>query len=323
MPKPKNLQDVRDFLSAGKPLTARQMAEKMECNERTVRRCVEHLMNHEKWPVEAGSYGYRMRVPERGERRINGPEEIAALAQAHAALQRLGSSEVADKVRDELAKLCRRSVHFKEAGWEPLDGAILEEPAGGESGARQRVFGKLTLLIVQKRLAKLRYRRLEEEQGYEVTVFPHKWIFRDQCWYLVAEDLERGGQKSYAFPRIAAVETALTPDDFQVPLFVDHYAHAFGIWLPADPDAPLHEVCVELHGYWARIARERVWHPSQRVESLAPDHVRVHFRLNELVEVKSWVLKLGGAAKAIAPAELQRLVRDELAEMNRRYARTP
>jgi predicted DNA-binding transcriptional regulator YafY len=55
------------------------------------------------------------------------------------------------------------------------------------------------------------------------------------------------------------------------------------------------------------------------IETLAPDCVRVHFRLNELVEVKIWTLKFGGAAKVIAPDELRELVMEEVDEMQRNY----
>ena len=82
-------------------------------------------------------------------------------------------------------------------------------------------------------------------------------------------------------------------------------------------DGSLHEVCVELTGYWARIARERCWHPSQRLNELAADRVRVRFRLSELVEVKSWVLAFGGAAWVIAPEELRGMVREEVEMMMR------
>jgi predicted DNA-binding transcriptional regulator YafY len=47
--------------------------------------------------------------------------------------------------------------------------------------------------------------------------------------------------------------------------------------------------------------------------------VSVRFRLSELVEVKSWVLRFGGAAKVIAPSELREMVRGEIAEMGNHY----
>ena len=46
---------------------------------------------------------------------------------------------------------------------------------------------------------------------------------------------------------------------------------------------------------------------------------KVKDRLNELVEVKSWTLKFGGAATVIAPDELWELMMDELDEMRRNY----
>lgn len=57
--------------------------------------------------------------------------------------------------------------------------------------------------------------------------------------------------------------------------------------------------------------------PSQRLNELAADRVRVRFRLSELVEVKSWVLAFGGAAWVIAPEELRGMVREEVEMMMR------
>ena|GEM_PF-5746509 len=168
--------------------------------------------------------------------------------------------------------------------------------------------GRLTLAILQQQVIKIHYRKLEAEDGYAVSVFPHRLIHRDQSWYLIAEDLERGGQRTYAVPRISQVAVQARPEGFEVPTFVDHYQHAFGIWTPYVTDGPLHDVCVELTDYWARIARERQWHPSQQLDDLASDRVRVRFRLSELVEVKSWVLSFGSAAIVIAPRQLREMV---------------
>ena len=45
--------------------------------------------------------------------------------------------------------------------------------------------------------------------------------------------------------------------------------------------------------------------------------VKVHFCLGELVEVKSWVVRSDGVARAIAPAALREMVREEIAKMTR------
>ncbi len=307
------------MLRDGREWTAAEMATRIECNERTVRRCVDHLRDLENWPIESGKAGFVLREPSCAETRITSPQEVAALAMAHEALRKLGSSELASRIRGELMSICRHSQDLGNVRWQDLGAAVNERTASGEAVVNHEIFGELTLAILQRQPAEIQYRRLEEDEGFSVRVFPHQWIRRDQCWYLVASDLERSGQRLYALPRIFDVDVLPRQKDFHEPECDERHEHAFGVWVPWGKNAPLIDVCVELTGYWARIARERCWHPSQRLEDLAPDQVRVHFRVNELVELKSWTLKFGGAAKVIAPDDLRELVLEELDEMRRNY----
>ena len=319
MPKPQYIQHVKSILREGGCWTADALAARIECNEKTVRRCIEHLRDLERWPIESGKSGFILREPSLAEATITEPEDVAALALAYESLRKMGSSDLAAQIRQELMRVCRHSDDLGNVGWQNLGEVIQDRAESGEASVNHGIYGQLTLAILQKQRVEIRYRKLEEDHDFAVKVFPHKWVCRDQCWYLIAADLQRGGQRAYALPRISQVLVLPMQKDFQGPELDDCYEHAFGIWMPSDKDVPLTDVSVELTGYWARIARERHWHPSQRLEDLAPDRVRVHFRVNELVEVKSWVLKFGGAATVIAPEELRDLVLEELAEMTRNY----
>lgn len=319
MPKAHFIQAVKSMLRDGREHTADDMAGHIECHEKTVRRCIEHLRDVENWPIESGKSGFILREPSIAETRMTSPQEVAALAMAYEALRKLGSTELASRIQGELLSVCRHSPDLGDIRWKELGTAVIERASSGEASVNHAVFGELTLAILQRQPAEIDYRKLEDEHAYTVRVYPHRWICRDQCWYLIASDLERGGQRIYALPRISRVAVMPRPKNFCEPECDDRHEHAFGIWAPWEKDAPLIDVCVELNGYWARIARERQWHPSQRLEDLAPDQVRVHFRLNELVEVKSWTLKFGGAARVIAPDELRDLVLEELDEMRSNY----
>jgi len=276
-----------------------------------------HLRDVEKWPINSGKAGYSLREPSLAETRITAPQEIAALAMAYEALRLLGASKLAVEIRSELAKVCRRSEALDGVGWDEMGRVIDQRAAAGEVSMDLAIHGALTLAILHEQVVEIRYRRLEEDHDFSRLVFPQRLICRDQCWYLIAWDLKSEDQRTYALARISQVEVRQKPDGFVTPEFEDRYQHAFGIWTPYENDGVLHEVCVELTGYWARIARERCWHPSQHLEALAPDRVRVHFTLSELVELKSWVLGFGGAAKVIAPEELRELVGEEVEEMRR------
>jgi predicted DNA-binding transcriptional regulator YafY len=250
---------------------------------------------------------------------ISSHQEIAALAMAYEALRVIGGTELGVRIRAEVAKACRHADDLGEVRWEDLNRLIQSRPFSGEASVDFEIQGRLTLAILQRQVVVIRYRRLEDDHSFGVKVFPHRLICREQCWYLIAEDLERGGQKTYALPRISGVEPRPRPEGFVEPEFDDRYGHAFGIWTPYEAGGELHEVCVELSGYWARIARERRWHPSQELEEISPDRVNVRFRLSELVEVKSWVLRFGGAAKVLAPDALREMVREEIEEMKNHY----
>ena len=321
MPKAESIHLLKSLFRERACWKAHELAERMECNERTVRRHVQHLTDAERWPIDGGKNGYTLREPSRAETKLVGPGEVAALVMAHGALRGLGSSELAERLRDELMHLCRGSRDLGNTGWQNLGAAIHQEAARGDAVMDADLYGRITLAMLQRQILDIRYRRMEETGSFRVRIFPQKWISRDQCWYLIAEDLERGGQRAYALPRISGATAVARPAGFVEPVFVDHYQHAFGIWTPFDTGAPLHEVCVELTDYWAGIARERCWHPSQRLEEISPSAVRVHFRVNELVEVKSWVLKFGGAATVIAPLALREMVLCEITEMKGNYDR--
>lgn len=317
MPKPHYIQFVKSVFREKFAWTAGELAERMECNEKTVRRCMEHLRDTEKWPIESGKAGFVLREPSMAETRITAPQEVAAMAMVHEALRLLGESKLVLEIRGELAKVCRRSEVLDGIQWDALGAALQQRALAGEDSLNYAIHGKLTLAILKEQVVKIRYRKLEADHEFTRQVFPQRLICRDQCWYLVAWDMKAEDQRTYALPRISDVVPQSKPKGFSPPAFEDRYQHAFGIWTPYDSDGSLYEVCVALTGYWARIARERCWHPSQRLEELSPELVRVHFKLSELVEVKSWVLGFGGAAKVIAPEALRELVRDEVKQMQR------
>lgn len=319
MPKAHHLQFVKAAFREKSGWTAGALAARMECHERTVRRCMDHLRDVERWPIESGKSGYFLREASLAETRITAPHEVAALAMAHEALRVLGVSKLALEIRGELSKICRRSEALDGIRWDDLGAVIQQRTPPGEVSPDHAIHGKLMLAILQEQVVEIRYRKLDEDHEFSRRVFPLRLISRDQCWYLIAWDLKSEGQKTYALPRISDVKVQPKPEGFVVPEFEDHYQHAFGIWTPYESGSALHEVCVELTGYWARIARERCWHPSQRLDELAADRVRVNFRLSELVEVKTWVLGFGGAARVIGPDELREMVREEVDAMKRSY----
>jgi len=130
---------------------------------------------------------------------------------------------------------------------------------------------------------------------------------------------ERNGPRLYALERFDHLEFVRgdegafsPPGDFNV----ETYFHgAFGIFAGSEPQ----EVVVDFSPSMRTTAEARVWHRSQRFEERPDGGVRLRFDVGGLQEVKSWILRWGPHAKAIAPPELVKDVARELEEARGRY----
>jgi proteasome accessory factor B len=104
------------------------------------------------------------------------------------------------------------------------------------------------------------------------------------------------------------------PPGFRIHDFVDG---AFNLHLGAP--GLLHEVVVEFSREKALLVSTRLWHKTQRIEKLPNGRIRLSFTCQDVASVVSWILEWGPHARVIAPAELVRLVVDELTQAREQY----
>jgi len=93
---------------------------------------------------------------------------------------------------------------------------------------------------------------------------------------------------------------------------------AFGIHV-ATTEQPPHRVVIEFSAARSAFVRARLWHPTQRFETLADGGVRLAFTCTSLTPVVSWVLEWGPHARAVEPAELVDQIVAELDAARRGY----
>ena len=84
----------------------------------------------------------------------------------------------------------------------------------------------------------------------------------------------------------------------------------------------LKEVAVRLRfaKIYAPYVLEREWHPTQVVKTRRDGSLDLSLTVNDLLEVKRWVLSWGAGVEVLAPRELRREVREDAmgtARMNR------
>lgn len=81
----------------------------------------------------------------------------------------------------------------------------------------------------------------------------------------------------------------------------------------------LHDVRILLDATAAFYARERPWHPSQKIAERPAGAIELTLRLNNLVDVENKVLRCGPHAEVLAPPELRARLRAAAAATLARY----
>lgn len=178
----------------------------------------------------------------------------------------------------------------------------------------------------QKRICKITHKSIMAKRAKTFYVKPLKIFSHHDTMYLHAR-LARKPGRPYQEPefdpllavhRIQKVELDdryfQFPDDYD---FERAFNQNFGI---IKEDA--FEVEVELTGFAAQFAAERIWSPNQKVKQLGKGKVSLTFSASSEPELVAWVLSFGDEAKLIRPEWLVEEVREQIDGMRRRYFST-
>jgi len=245
-------------------------------------------------------------------------EELAGLFLARQALESVRGTALAETLRNVFSKLTRGMLGQIQLSWGDLDEAFSRKAV--EQNPRDiKRFGQLAEAILNHKIVSFYYQKLGADHCEPRKVHPLHLGEVDGGWYLIAHDTTRDALRTFALPRITRLRISSTRFDRPVDFDGRSYLNqSFGIWHVAGDDTR-HVVRVELRNYAAQLARERRWHPTQELVPLNSkgSRVELRFEVGRLEEVMRWVLSFGSQAKVLGPAELSRMVKNEIKAMSR------
>jgi proteasome accessory factor B len=244
-------------------------------------------------------------------------EELAGLFLARNALESVRGTPLAEVLRETFGKITRGMKGKVQFSWSDLD-ETFSRKAVEQNPRDVKRFGELAKAILDQLVTSFYYRKLGSDSAEPRKVHPLHLGEVDGGWYLIAQDLERDGLRTFALPRMSRVKISNTR--FDRPRSFDgsgYLKQSFGIW-NVSGDHSRHLVRVELKHYAARLAQERRWHPTQDIIPLNAkgSRIEVRFEVGRLEEVLRWVLSFGRQAKVLGPPELAGMVRDEVRAMS-------
>lgn len=145
----------------------------------------------------------------------------------------------------------------------------------------------------------------------------------NRAWYLLARVLEGRSKDALRQFKLARILSAHpcerrfeAPQDFSLD---EHLCGAWEFFRREGPAGALHRVVIDFGPAVARNIQETFWHNSQSVDPLPDGGVRFTATVSGFEEILWWVLQAGSNAVVVEPAELRRLVREELDRARRRY----
>ena len=172
----------------------------------------------------------------------------------------------------------------------------------------REVLENLHEAMLERRVCLVSYRSPEAETTRHYRIEPLRLLPHRGGLYVISRMPYYDQLITQAVDRFEAVD--VTEKRFEPPdhLSIDErVSNAFGII----SEEPM-DVVVRFTKEQAPYIRERIWHPSQKLEEMGDGRVVLRLRAGGFYEIQSWVLSFGAAAVVLEPEELGEAVREEM-----------
>jgi predicted DNA-binding transcriptional regulator YafY len=171
----------------------------------------------------------------------------------------------------------------------------------------QRTIEQLTRAIAQARTVQMRYYSASRDLKSRREVDPYRLWYTDGALYLIGYCHRRKEVRMFAVDRILSL--TLTNHPWQLPLGFDLDAYV------QDALVVMRGKPIELTLLFDRAttawARDREWHPSQRVTINKEGCMTMTLRVADTRELEGWILHFGSGVQVLRPEALRERVREE------------
>jgi proteasome accessory factor B len=309
---------IHEELRRGALVNCTVLTKALEVSRKTIVRDIAFMRDRLDLPIEydPGIIAYRYTHPVSAFPTVQVTEgELLALLVARRALEQYRGTPFHHQLEIAFEKLTgglKDRITFSPA--DELQSVSFKNVGLGK--ADLTIFNVLSAAVLKQHELNFDYQKPGEEQAIPRRVQPYHLAHRENLWYLVAFDNERGAPRTFALPRITnprmLAKTFVRPADFSPEKF---FANALGV-LGGDRD---YRVVIRFSATVASRVREREWHESQELVDLPDGRLELRLRLGALPEIERWVLGWGAAAEAVEPKELRDRLRAAAVSLTKTY----
>lgn len=301
------------------PIGGAALAEKLECDERTVRRVIAEMRDSLGAPIESGGepagYYYTEQVGDKFE--LPGlwfsPGELQALLTLQHWLAKASSGLLADELsplKDRISGLLgNQNLSENELQQRVRILQISHRTPG-------RHFGLMLEALTQRQQMSFTYHARSSDEHSMRKVSPQRLAHYRDNWYLDAYDHTRDALRTFALDRIKGSkklgEAAIEIDNQTLS---DQLGASYGIY----SGAPKHRATLLFSANAAKWVADEQWHPKQQSRTLTSGDYELIVPYSETPELLRDILKFGPEVEVLSPAPLRAAVAEKLAEAAAKY----
>lgn len=207
-------------------------------------------------------------------------------------------------------------VQMQELGRSLIELTDVREWPASDHESVDAICTTLRLALHDRRKVILRYDSYYEGKVIEAVVHPHRLMFAQRGWYLIAFSEQEGKTLTFKLERITGLELSqeyYTPDD---EFSLDEY---FGnAWQMIRGERSFH-VRLRFSQKVAGNVEEVLWHKTQSTHRLSDGCLIFEADVDGVHEISWWVLGYGDQVEVLEPPELRQLVAERIERLAAMY----
>ncbi|KOA18211.1 HTH domain protein [Clostridium homopropionicum DSM 5847] len=297
--------------------TAAELADILEVDKKTIYRYIENLQLSN-IPVESkkGRYGgfyinkdFYIKYPKLE------MEEMQALLLASKILSKENGFFYSDELKKAIVKIKGCSLNEDDSLFDFKENVAFEMRKAGNLENFNDIISKINYSMSRGKVISIKYFSMNRNSEVEIKLNPYTIFCKNGIWYLIAYCHSTNRERIFDVCRIKQLK--ITNDIFIKPrnFSLKDYLKSF---------RNLHlegkiRVKVKFNKAITEFIEEGKWLMDQQIEKTSDGNTIFHTFVNELGEIKSWLLGFGTKVEVLEPEELRNDIHKEIAGMAKLY----
>ena len=293
------------------------LSKKYEISLKTIQRDIDYLRNNYDAPIE---YNFKRKGFFYGKPFLLNPLELSEgdffmLAITEKVLRQYNNSPYEKNIKvffEKIKNLFNNSISIYIEELED----IMSFEIGPLREINKEYFDKIEKAIKENNIVEITYHSNYSGVVSNRKIDPLRLINYKGDWYLIAYCHLKKCVRMFALSRIKKLILKDIPFKPHFEINIDEILKtSFGIYI----DNKIYTVKIKFSSYESRWIKERKWHHSQKIKEIKDGSIILTMKINNIEEIKRWVLQYGKECEVLAPRKLREEIKTELEEARKKY----